>query len=623
MRPFVVFVYFLAMLFSLTNASGQTLIAGYECRVNIDIQNVTKDKDRVKITIYTPPIKSRHVRYVMPAYLPGMGNKVDNGQFVHEFYALDDRGMPIKAVKRQSGNVILLKLDKGRTLRKLEYWVDDSWGESDGKDYHNERYSLIPNAAGTTFEQGKGFLLNPAYMFGYFEGYSWIPYRVSVLHNEAMFPFSSLSHSEVGVNRDEFLANSYNDLIEYPIYYGEPDTCGFVSRNVYIDIAVVTDSGAITARQIRKYIGAQVSACTRFIGDIPPCHYKMLFFFTKEQKGKAVTNGVFGGASHRSSAVYYLQETDDEDQIIAMVTREISGDLLKMISFLDQSRSGDGNFLRPQVTASWWMTEGMKSYFSWLADIRDSVSNEADFMAALSAKIRLYEDVKNKSLTDVEQLEKSLKNPLVAEKYRARAMLTVFMLDINITQWTGGLLGLREIVLALNDSARFTCDSLEAYIEQKVTSQAKNFCASYCSGNKELPMIESMSKIGWVYSPTALDSVLTFGQISLYYDEIADAFFVRQAEQGNRLMLENGDRLVSIDGTNVDAANLDVVLATIYSPQDITQVEVIFIRGNQNERITASPFFRTVVVDHIVRFDPAGNDDAELLHARIFSPYGY
>lgn len=623
MRPFVAIVYMFAMLFSLTNVSGQTLIAGYECRVNIDIQNVTKEKDRVKITIYTPPIKARHVRYVMPAYLPGLGNKVDNGQFVHEFYALDDRGMPIKAVKRQGGNVILLKLDKGRTLRKLEYWVDDSWGESNGKDYHNEGYNLIPNAAGTSFEHGKGFLLNPAFMFGYFEGYSWIPYRVSILHNADMFPFSSLSHSEVGINRDEFLANSYNDLVEYPIYYGEPDTCGFVSRNVYIDIAVVTDSGTITARQIRKYIGAQISASTRFIGDIPPCHYKMLFCFAKEQKGKAHANGVFGKTAHRSSAVYYLRETDDEDQMIAMITREISGDLLKMISFLDQSRSTDGNFLKPQVTPSWWLTEGMKSYFSWLADIRDSVSSEADFMAALSAKIRLYEDVKAKSLTDVAHLSKELSNPLVAEEYRAKAMLAVFMLDINITQWTGGLIGLREIALALNDSARFTCDSLEAYLEQKVTPQVKGFCDSYCHGNKELPMIESMSKIGWVYSPTALDSMLTFGQITLYYDEIADAFFVRQAEPGNRLKLESGDRLVSIDGLHVDAANLDAVLAAIYSPQDVAEVEVIFIRGNRNERITASPFFQTVVVDHIVRFDPAGSDDAELLHARIFSPYGY
>lgn len=29
---------------------------------------------------------------------------------------------------------------------------------------------------------------------------------------------------------------------------------------------------------------------------------------------------------------------------------------------------------------NWWFLEGVNTYFGWLADIRDSVVNESDFM---------------------------------------------------------------------------------------------------------------------------------------------------------------------------------------------------------------------------------------------------
>ncbi len=623
MRPDFIFVSFLCFFFSLRTLSGQQAVAGYECRVSIDLVSVTKEKDRVRVSITPPPIKSRRIRYVLPAYLPSIGDKVDVGQFVHQFYALDDRGTPLKAVKKQGGNVILLKLGKGRVLRKLEYWIDDSWDESEGKSYHIDNYNHVPNANGTSFDSEKGFLLNTAFMFGYFDGYSWIPYRVTVSHSADVAAFTGMPRVESEFNRDEFFANSYTDIIEFPIYYGKPDTIGFESRNIYLDIAVFSETGNVTARQIRKYIGAQVSALTRFLGDVPPRHYKMFFYFASPENFKVGTKGVFGGVAHRNSAVYYFLESKDEDQLISLVRRETSGDILKVMSLLDQSKQCTGDLLVPQVTPCWWVAEGMKSYFTWLADLRDSVSSEEEFMAAISARIRLYQEVRHKSLHDFKQIGKSMKDPLVAEEYRSKAMLTIMLLDVEVTLWSGGAKGLREIALELNDSIGFRADSLGRYIARTISTEIYTFANNYVFGEKELPLIESFGKIGWVYSPTSLDSILTFGQVSLYYDEIADAFFVRQADLGNRLRLEAGDRLVSINGTHVNAANIEESLNAIYSPQDTSAVEVIFIRGNQNERVMATPFFKTMVIDHLVRPDPAAGADAQLLHARIFSPFDY
>lgn len=622
MRPHVARFLVFVFVFAATVVQGQQTVAGYECKVTIDLVNVSKDKDRVHITIVPPPIRSRHVRYVLPEYIAGIGSKVDAGQFLHEFYALDDQGMPVKAVKRHNGNVVLLKLRKGRTLRKLDYWVDDTYDKSESGDYHNENYNYVPNAYGTTFVTGNRFLLNVPFMFGYFDGFSWVPYRVSVSHDVSLHAFTGLNPVDKSPSRDEYTANSYNEISEFPLYYGTPDTCGFQSDNIYIDIAVYSETGNVSARQIRRYIGADVAAMTKFLGNIPPRHYKMLFYLVSPNEFKAGTKGVFGGAAHRNSAVYYLLESPDEDQFINTVVRETAGDVLKTLKLLDCSQNTvSGDFLKPQVTKCWWIAEGIKSYFTWQAELRDSVTNEEEFMAAVSAKIRLAEKVKNKPLESPEEMAKAMRDPLVAVEYKAKAMLAAFMLDINVLQLSGGERGLKEVLLLFNDSMYFTTDSIEKYLVQKVSPDLAGFFARYIRGTQQLPIIESFDKIGWVYSPVALDSMLTFGQVSMYYDENADAFFVRQADPGNKLTLQAGDRMVSINGIHVDAANLESALAAIYSPSSDDAVEVIFIRGNQNERVMAAPYYRTVVIDHLVRVDPASSTDALMLHNRIFSPW--
>jgi predicted metalloprotease with PDZ domain len=622
MRPHVAYFFAFVFLFVPACLHAQQTVANHECKVTIDLVNVSKEKDRVHITVVPPPIRSRHVRYVLPEYIPGVGGKVDAGQFLHEFYALDDQGMPVKAVKRHGGNVVLLKLRKGRTLRKLDYWVDDTFDPAESGDFHNDKYNFVANAHGTNFSSGNQYLLNAPFMFGYFDGYSWIPYRISVTRDNSLTAFTGMNLADQMQSKDEFTANSYTDAVEYPIYYGRPDTCGFQSDNLYIDIAVYSETGIVTARQIRRYIGAEIAAMTTFMGDIPARHYKMLFYLVSPKDFKAGTKGVFGGVAHRNSAVYYLLESPDEEQLINTVVRESSGDILKTLLLLDCSQmTVSGDFLRPQVTKCWWIAEGIKSYFKWQAELRDSVTSEEEFMNAVSAKIRLYDKIKTKSLEQPDEMAKAMHDPLEAERYKAKAMLTAFMLDIALTAASGGEQGLREVILDLDDSTGFRADSLEKYLMRKVSPDIGTFFDKYVRSNTALPIIESFDKIGWVYAPVALDSMLTFGQISLYYDENADAFFVRQAEPTNRLTLQAGDRMVSIDGIHVDAANLESALARIYSPQSDDAVEVIFIRGNQNERVMAAPYYRTVVIDHLVRIDPASSSDALLLHNRIFSPY--
>ncbi len=623
MKRFIRCILVFVLQFALFGLSAQTNVPSGEYRVTMDLANVTKEKDRVRITIVPPPMKTQKVYYVLPAFISDVGKPVDALQFVHEFYALDDRGMPLK-VKKSGKNKVLIKLDKGRVLRKIEYWVEDSWDSTGYSSYHSGNYNYVPNAAGTTFDTEKGFLLNPAFMVGYFDGAMSLPYRLTIIHSETDNAFTSLQVTESVKGRDEYLSGSYTELVETPLYYGTVDTCGFLSRNYYIDIAVYSESGNISARQIRKYIAAEMFSLTRFADGIAPRHYKMFFWFVSPDKFAVGNHGKFGGMSHRNSAVYYLNEIEEEEPFASLVSGETAGDLLKSLSLLDQTRYDNyPDYLVPQVRSNWWIAEGFKSYFTWLAEVRDSVASEEDFRAAISAKMRLSDNVKTRSVTDVKHLSKALTDPLKAEEYKAKAMLLAFTLDIHLTQWSGGAKGLREVVLELNERPSFHPDSLCNYISKNISAEMNDFCSKYVNGVFALPVIQSFDKIGWVYSPSALDSVLTFGQISLNYDSQIDAFLVRTAEPGNELRVQAGDRLVSIDGITVSAANMDEILNTIYSPVDPSPIEVIYIRNNRNERVMAQPYYKTIVIEHLVRLDPACSSDALLLHERIFNPSDY
>lgn len=94
--------------------------------------------------------------------------------------------------------------------------------------------------------------------------------------------------------------------------------------------------------------------------------------------------------------------------------------------------------------------EGVNTYFGWLADIRDSVVNESDFMGALSAKVKLLHMNSKKPISNLAFITDALNDPLNKEIIRARAVLTACLLDIHLTEISAGKIGLKEAVFELN-----------------------------------------------------------------------------------------------------------------------------------------------------------------------------
>ncbi len=612
---------FIPCLFFCLVAGAQGTEKSYH--VTVDLQNVTPEKDRVKVTIHTPPIKARTIYYVLPAFLPGVAGQVDAGRFIHQFYAIDDRGNPLK-VSKKGENTIVLKMRKGSTLKKIEYWVDDTWDAERAKPGQSDaKYNYVPQVAGTNIDAGNNYVLNHAFLIGYIEGFSELPYHITILKPEELSANSSLKITNETQTRDGYKATSYKELLDNPVMYSRADTSGFMAGNIYVTISVFSENNRITSRLVRRLIATSVISSANFIPEIGARNYKMIFYFTTPFKTTLNSNGGYGGLAHRNCAFYFLPELANEDALGNELQRETAGDILHLLSPLDfQSVCGSNDYLKPQLSKSWWFSEGVDLYFGWLAAIRDSTVSENEFMGFVSSKIRLAQLSPNKPISDVNLLSGWLKIPLRREAMRARAMLIALMLDIKMTELSNGKMGLREAVLLMNKSPVMYTDSIEGWLIRAGGNELAQFFSDYVNGIQPLPLTQNLDKIGWAYAPATVDSIFTFGRFGLLYNDNLDAFFVYNADTTNLFGLRDGDRIVSVNGTIVGSSNFDEALHAVYSPKKEDEVEVRFIRNDQNFTSISTSTIQAVIVEHLIRLDPAAGQPAILLHRRIFSP-GY
>ncbi len=608
------------MLFCLTT-KAQAPIQENSYHISIDLQNITPDKDRIKITILTPPIKARTIRYTLPAFLPGINGKVDAGRFVHQFYAIDDKGFPLK-VSKNGNNVIVMKMRKGATLKKIEYWVDDTWDAEKTKANESDKhFNYIQQAAGSNFEAGSNFVLNHAFLFGYIEGFSELPYTVNILKPIELSACSALKIKSESQTRDSYHVSSYKELVENPVMYCRPDTVGFMAGNIRMTISVFSENGKVTARLVRRLISTSLMSDANFISELEDQNYTMMFYFTTPFRTILNSHGKYGGIAHHYSSIYFLPELADEDELSNEIQRETAGDLFHLLRPLDpQSMNVNSDFLKPQLTKNWWFYEGVNLYFNWLAEIRDSTISENEFMGFVSSKIRLAEMANKKPITDLKNLYNTLSIPLKREAMRSKAMLLALLLDIKITDLSKGQMDLRKVVMGLNEHKTLNPDSIETLINSLAGVDLKLYFLENVNGIKALALNESLSKIGWAYSPMAVDSMLSFGSFGLLYNDNLDAFFVSNSDTTNAFGLKDGDRIVSVNQIIVNSSNFDAALHEVYTPSKNTEVELRFIRIDQNYTVKGTPAVKSMIVQYLIRKDPAADMNALHLHDQIFAP---
>lgn len=610
---------------------GMLLITGLQAQgkydVSLDLVNVTRETDQVKVTISTPPVMDDKIVYALPAVIPGSYSRKDYGRFVHRFYALDAAGNPLK-VKKLDENRILIRNPKKLALAKIEYWVDDTWdAEKKSPKQDKADFNYIFQPGGTNIDAGRNYVLNMQGILGYIEGYDQLPYKITVMKTAALYGATSATIERSGPGKDVITASRYSELVDNPVMYAAADTIGIRIGKTRLSVAVFSENNKVSADKVMQALFPVSNALGNFLGKLPVDHYQFIFYFAQKENNPLTKYGGFGALEHNYCSFYFLPELPSEQETRRMIQRVAAHEFLHILTPLNlhSEEIEHFRFNQPRMSAHLWLYEGVTEYFAQLCQVRDSLIDDETFIKIMRDKIERAAAHKDVSFTDMSRNMLSPEyNGMYSNVYDKGALIA-FLLDIRLNELSHGKMNLRDLLLQLSakygPDKPFKDDELIPEIIAMTYPEIGTFFERYVIGNDPLPYQAYFDYIGWNYFNTRDDSVATFGKFSMYFDQKADRFIVTRAKEENRFGLLNGDQLLRVNDKEITYKNFETVLEPVFSPWYNLPVSVVFIREGKEQVATARPVLTPVTGHFILYEDPTAKPEKVKLRQHMLSNY--
>lgn len=591
-------------------------------RISLDLERVVND--RVKVVIHLPEVSDSIVEYVMPAVIPGSYARKDYGRFVSGFKAYADNGRRLRSAK-SGENVFVISNPKKRKLGRIEYWVDDTWdAEKDtDKGETESEFNYVNQSGGTNIDKDRNFVINHQGFYGYLEGYKLLPYEINVKYPDDLYAATSLK-VERNKGKDVIFAKDYVFLVDNPVMYSKPDTVSFIAGGARIMVSVFSETGVVKAEEVKKLVTPLSGALAGFFGKMPVDHYTFIMYFSKYGSVTPHTRyGSYGALEHSYSSFYFLPELPDEDSRKEMILGVASHEFLHILTPLNVHSEEISNFdfRHPKMSAHLWMYEGVTEYFANLVPVKDTLMTYEYFMDQIRGKIEDANKYENVSFTEMSRniLDKRYEKhyPNVYQK----GALIGFLLDIRLTELSGGKSGLRELMLALKEkygAARpFKDNELINDIVSMTDPAIRDFFVNYVEGSNPLPLQEYFAKIGWIYRDSVQDSILSFGALSLVFNDKEEQFKISNAEEGNVFGLKEGDVIQAVNGKVITIENYDTVLDPLYKVDASAALTIRYKRNSEVFTVSGSPRKVAKLLKYVLREDPDATPEQRALRAHI------
>ncbi len=545
----------IAVVFFATSSFANN--GGY--KYTIDLTKVVNNK--VYVELSTPEIDSDEIMFFLPKMIPGTYAIEDYGRFLSELKAFDKKGreLPVEKVSTNSW-----KISKAGKMKKLSYWIEDT--------YHSEiEGPSIFQPAGTNIEEGKNFVINASGFFGYFEGMREIEFDLKVIKPEnfygstGMIPVStndvlsskfSLEGQTYGENirSDNFRTANYDQLVDSPILYCEPDTAIIHVAGAEVLVSVYSPNNVITAKQIAETIDEVLIAQKDYLGgSLPVDKYAFLFYFTDQP----VTS--YGALEHSYSSFYYMPET--EIGSMKQQLRDFAAhEFFHIVTPLNihSEEIGHFDFNDPKMSRHLWLYEGMTEYFAGNAQVKGKLISTEEYLATLQQKLQIssrfldtvaFTDI---SLGALDQYEDQYYNV-----YQKGALIGMCM-DITLRELSDGAYGVQNMMADLSKTygidKSFKDEELFGVITELTYPEVGEFLNTYVGGSTPIPYGDYFEKVGIKYM--LMDSVMDFSlglsQQSIGIDFAKGTIFVKDENLlnpfGKALELKTGDVIKKING---------------------------------------------------------------------------
>lgn len=571
-------------------------------KYNIDLTRVIDDQ--LQVDLLCPAIAKNEINFYLPKIVPGTYMNSNYGKYVHNLKAFNKEGKELPVIEA-GDNGWLIK--KANTIYRISYHVEDTWDAT----IKNKVYSMC----GTSFEEGKNFILNTPGLFGYFEDMKKIPFEISFIKPAGFYGATGLIPSSAGNNKDVFICNNADHLYDSPIMYSLPDTTSVRVGNADVLIAVYSPKKLATSKFIAASLNKLLVGAKDYLGGkLPVDKYAFIFYFNGEQKQQETS----GAWEHSYSSFYSLNEEPEKDAIENILDIS-SHEFFHIITPLTISSREvkEFNFNETVLSKHLWLYEGSTEYTAHHVQVWAGLKTPEEFLQTLSQKINTSRSYFNDSLSFTELSKESagkwadqyvnvyLKGAMIS------ACLDLYLLKLSDAQY--GIKDLKHDLSVKYGKDKFFEDKdLFDIIAELTFADVKDFFAGYVTGNKPLPYKDFFAMAGVEYIPEEAYKAFTLGAIQLTPTNEGKISIGTKGmnDFGKKLGYQDGDELISVNDLMVTAENAGKVTDQLFaSMKEGDMINVKVSRKNASgvaEMITLSA--PAVKIDkqrkHVLRFMP-------------------
>lgn len=606
----------------------------------IDLTKVVDD--RVYVELIPPKLKEEEVTFYLPKIIPGTYAIADYGRFVHGIKAEDKKGrtLPIEQTETNTW-----KIRDARKLAKISYWIDDSFDTPvEGPE--------IFWPAGTNIEEGRNYIINSSGFIGYFDGLKDLAFKVNVIRPKEFYGSTGLIPEKMGIPVTElkterslngqgkavdvFQTSDYDELIDSPLMYSEPDTAIIKVANAEVLVGCYSPNNRITAREIAGSIREVLMAQKEYLGGkLPVNKYAFIFYFTDQPVLS------YGALEHSYSSMYFMPEmTIDEinQQLRDFAAHEFFHILTPLT--VHSEEIGNFDFNNPDMSKHLWMYEGVTEYFAGNVQVQYNLIDPKEYLLTLEEKMLIADQFRNDiPFTEISEFTLDKYHDQYDNVYLKGALIAL-CLDLKLLKLSRGAYGLQDLMLDLSkkygkDKA-FKDDELFDIITGMTFPEIGDFFKRYVSGTEPLPLQEVFESVGVTYveERTYQDYSLGISNENLGITQVDNKPMLQITSTenlnpvGRALGFQEGDILIAINGETIP--DIGPELGGFFEKQMMSLHEgkilsyTVLRQDEQGEMKTVELSAPTIKVDlvqrHVLAFDPEATEEQLALRKAWLNP---
>lgn len=564
-----------------------TTFAQAKDQVQVKVDLISIENDKVTVTVTPPKIKKSEIIYHFPKTVPGTYSTDNFGLYIDNFKVYDKIGAYLTATKVGDNS---WKISDASKIGSISYQVNDT--------YDIESNHEIFSPVGSNIEAGQNIVLNTHCFVGFFDEFSQSSYKLTVTHPENLWGATSLTDTDSSKTNDVYTVSRYAELVENPIMYSKPDFSSFTVNDMEILLAVYSPNGVHTAQGITPAMKTMMTAQKNFLGKFNSTKkYSILVYLADVQKENDAHG--FGALEHPTSTTVVMPEAMGVEELVEQLNDVVSHEFFHIVTPLTihSKEIHDFDYTNPKMSQHLWMYEGVTEYFANLFQINQGLITEDDFFFRIAGKIS-----NSKNMDDTMPFTKMSQNVLTKpykDQYLnvyEKGALIGMCIDIIIREKSNGTRGILDLMQKLSNEYGVKKPFDDSELFAKVTSltfpEVGQFLSDHVSGPTPIPYDDYLKKVGVTQKVIeGKGNPFLKGQIpTITVNQQTKEIIVLPAEELNdfyrELRIEGGDILTEVNGQKFNLDNIYELIIASQLWKDNDPISVKIIRGGVESTLT-------------------------------------